>query len=151
MWEFKEEVVLVVILVLLEGFRDSNENPMQGWMKLCFFTLTSRKWNYKRLFTPLAAWISAQLPGISLFLREWSMCLCVCVCVIMIRYVGCWPLRTANKACSLSLVRPSTAQQNPPVPMLSFGVSEFDCVCGDSELVSASLCWCVLDKHVLGC
>lgn len=63
-------------------------------------------------------------------LGEMCMRCSVCVCMYVIRYVGCWPLKTANKVCSLSLV---CVRKMGPAKWVCvhvcFGVGEFDCVC----------------------
>ncbi len=103
-----------MLLVLLEqrGVLRVKRKPDGCLDGTVFLISTNRKWNYGRFFTLLAA-SNLSLHVYDIFvLTCLGNCACVSVCVSVIRYVGCWPLNTANKVCSLSLVCVKMAWQN---------------------------------------
>lgn len=104
-------VVMVVLLVLpnSEGSRESNGNQMDAWMAPSSFTSTKQEMELRPIIHAARSFrnLSLHVYDSLVFDLLGEMCMrffCVCVCMYVIRYVGCWPLKTANKVCSLSLV-----------------------------------------------
>lgn len=130
-------VVMVVLLVLpnSEGSRESNGNQMDAWMAPSSFTSTKQEMELRPIIHAARSFrnLSLHVYDSLVFDLLGEMCMrffCVCVCMYVIRYVGCWPLKTANKVCSLSLV---CVRKMGPAKWVCvhvcFGVGEFDCVC----------------------